>query len=70
MSYNRAKFKKKNNQPKTKRFYDDEEEMFGNARAIQERQAHLRDKRIQNALRTKDISALYEEDEDELEIKI
>lgn len=70
MSYNRAKFKKKNNQPKGKRFYDDEEEMYGNARAIQERQAHLRDKRIQNALRAKDISALYEEDEDELEIKI
>lgn len=67
MSYNRAKFKKKNNQ---KRFYDDEEEMYGNARAIQERQAHLRDKRIQNALRAKDIAALYEEDEEELEIKI
>jgi hypothetical protein len=64
MSYNRAKFKKKNNtQQKGKRFYDDEEDMFGNARAIQERQAHLRDKRIQNALRTKDISALYEDEE-------
>lgn len=71
MSYNRAKFKKKNNnQPKTRKFYDDEEEMYGNARAIQERQAHLRDKRIQNALRSKDIAALYEEDEEELEIKI
>ena len=63
MSYSRAKFKKKNNQPKTKRFFDDEEETFGNARAIQERQIHLRDKRIQNALRSKDISVLYEEDE-------
>lgn len=63
MSYNRAKFKKKNNQPKIKRFYDDEEEMFRNARAIQERQAHLRDKRIQNALRSRDIEALYEEDD-------
>lgn len=67
MSYNRAKFKKKNNQ---KRFYDDEEEMYGNAKAIQERQSHLRNKRIQNALRAKDISALYEEEEDELEIKM
>jgi len=63
MSYNRAKFKKKNSQPKTKRFYDDEDEVYMNARAIQERQVHLRDKRIQNALRSKDISALYEEDE-------
>jgi len=71
MSYNRAKFKKKNNnQPKKKKFFDDEEEMFKNARVLQERQAHLRDKRIQNALRAKDISALYEEEEDELEIKI
>jgi hypothetical protein len=60
MSYSRAKFKKKNNQ---KRFYDDEEEAFGNARAIEERQMHLRDKRIQNALRSKDISALYDEEE-------
>lgn len=61
MSYNRAKFKKKNSH-KTKRFYEDEEEMFGNARAMQERQTHLRDKRIQNALRSKDISVLYEEE--------
>lgn len=69
MSYNRAKFKKKNNnQPKGKKFFDDEEEMYGNAKAMQERQVHLRNKRIQNALRAKDISALYEE-EDELEIK-
>jgi hypothetical protein len=67
MSYNRAKFKKKNNQ---KRFYDDEEEMYGNVKAMQERQSHLRNKRIQNALRAKDISALYEEEEDELEIKM
>jgi hypothetical protein len=63
MSYNRAKFKKKNNQSKTNRFYDDEEDAFRNARAIEERQMHLRDKRIQNALRSKDISVLYEEDE-------
>lgn len=65
MSYNRAKFKKKNNyqQPKTKRFYDDEEEAIRNARLIEERKMHLRNKRIQNALRSKDISALYEEDE-------
>lgn len=67
MSYNRAKFKKKNFQPKGKKFFDDEEEMYGNAKAMQERQAHLRDKRIQNALRAKDITALYEEEEDELE---
>ena len=63
MSYSRAKFKKKNNQPKGKRFYDDEEEAIRNARLIEERQMHLRDKRIQNALRSKDISAFYEEDE-------
>jgi hypothetical protein len=63
MSYSRAKFKKKNNQSKGKRFYDDEEEAIRNARLIEERQMHLRDKRIQNALRSKDISAFYEEDE-------
>lgn len=68
MSYNRAKFKKKNSH-KTKRFYEDEEEMFPNAKAVQERQEHLRNKRIQNAIRSLDIEALYEEDE-ELEIKI
>jgi hypothetical protein len=62
MSYSRAKFKKKSSQPKSKRFFDDEEDNYRNPRAIQERQMHLRNKKIQNALRSRDLDVLYEEE--------